>query len=267
MKQIKSMMCVLALVLAWSLCLAVPAFGAESAVMWLEVQATDDGITVSVCANTTVADGQIEVHYDNRDLTYRDITTDNQYVLAHAVNPEKVGVVKIAWIASNDYGLDGTKHVLMQLHFDGQNVDGFYVSGHVFTPEGNQIMVEPPVGRDRLQAALESAKLLKPDLYTADSYAKLQDALNAARAELADPTVTQERLEAARQKVIDAVLSLIKLGEEPTVPATTQPTVPPTQPVTSGDEGANVGLIVAIAAVCVVGAVVVVIILKKRGTK
>lgn len=269
MEQIKKTSCLLALVLLLSLCLAVPAFGEESAVMWVEVQKADDGVTVSICANTTVTDGQIELHYDYRTMTYCDMTVDSQYVLAHAANPEKQGAVQIAWVAPGDYSNDGTKHVLMQLRFAGDNVDGFYVSGYVFTPAAEKIAVAPPAGFDRLQAAMESAKALKADRYSEETFAKLQAALEAARAELADPTVTEERLEAARQNVIDAVLGLLKPGEVPPAPSTTAPvaTTPATTPGATDPQGSNTGLIIAIVAVCLVAAVVVVIVIKRKGSK
>ena len=161
MKQIKSIILVAALILTMCLGLIMPAAAAESAVLWLEVQTNETGVLVKVCANTTLTDGRIDVRYDYRTMSYSDIAVAEEYVLAHAVNAEKGGVVQIAWVASGDYNMDGKDHVLMQLQFAGENIDGYSVSGYAFSPEGTQYTVTPPEGLDRLLAAVESAKALK----------------------------------------------------------------------------------------------------------
>jgi hypothetical protein len=268
MKKIKSLSIILVLVMALSMLWTMPAMAAETGTLWLRAEATADGVVVSVWANTTVTDGNITVKYSSSTLTYTDITVDESYVLAHAVNAQTLDAVQIAWVAPENYGNNGTEHMLMQLLFAGNNVDGFSVSGYFFDGEGTKLTVTPPEGFNMLQIAIESAKALKGEVYTTESYAKLMAALDAARAELSDPAVTSERLEATRQNVIAAVQSLVKLGEEPVVPETTAaPSVPATDPVGSQPQGGNVGLIIAVVAACVVAAVVVVIVLKRKGNK
>lgn len=268
MKKIKSIAIILVLVMALSVLLAMPAAAAENGTLWLRAEATAEGVVVSVWANTTVTDGSITIKYSSETLTYTDITVDETCVLAHAVNAENLDALQIAWVAPGDYEKDGTEHVLMQLHFAGDNVDGFSVSGYFFNAEGEKTTLAPPEGFNMLQIAIASAKALNSEAYTTASYGNLLAALDAARAELSDPAVTPERLEAARQNVIAAVQALVKLGEEPTVPETTAaPTVPATQPADPQPQDSNVGLIIAIVAVCVVAAVVVILVIKRKGNK
>lgn len=272
MKHIKSISWLLALVLALSLCLTLPVSAAEDGAVWLEAEAADDGVRVCIYANTTIADGQITLSYDSAALTYTDVTVDSNYVLSHAVNGAEAGVVKIAWIAADDYGLDGTAHLLMQLHFAGTSVEALAIHGQAYTPEGEMIAIATPVLTD-LQMVIESAAAMQADQYTAESFAALENALEAARTVLADVTASQAEVDAAIQSIINAIDALVTPEPTVTVPATTttaatEPTVPST--TEQGDaqsQGGSLGLIIVIVAICVAGAVAAVIIIKRRGNK
>ena len=69
-----------------------------------------------------------------------------------------------------------------------------------------------PIDTAALQEAINSAKALSAEDYTAESYAKVEDALEAAEAMLADPT-SQEEVNTAAAALQSAVESLVSIAE------------------------------------------------------
>ena len=68
------------------------------------------------------------------------------------------------------------------------------------------------VDKTALNAAIEAADALKESDYTAESWAAMQTALTAAKAQQASATATQTAVNAATQALNDAVAALVKAG-------------------------------------------------------
>ena len=71
------------------------------------------------------------------------------------------------------------------------------------------------VTSSKLEAAISSAEGMNADDYTADSYAKLKEALDAARKVMQNSSATQEQIDAARSALESAMQGLVKKEETP----------------------------------------------------
>ena len=71
------------------------------------------------------------------------------------------------------------------------------------------------VTNSKLEAAISSAAGMNADDYTAESYAKLKEALDAARKVMANSAATQEEIDAARSALEAAMQGLVKKEETP----------------------------------------------------
>lgn len=70
------------------------------------------------------------------------------------------------------------------------------------------------VSDSKLKAAISSAEAMNSDDYTAESFAKLQEALAAARKVLDDTSATQDEIDAAQSALESAMQGLVKKQEE-----------------------------------------------------
>ena len=306
MKHLRKLIFVLALCLLLTAMPLNRAHAAEGGSMWLRHLSADGGQTLGLVADTSVASGVITITYDTAIYTFRGLTVDSAYVLAHAVNDKEAGTVKISWVGTGSG--DGV-HVLMRLQFTADwTVSGgnptISLSGSVQNENGEDFGFAS-LDFGPLNAAVREAEGLKAEDYTADSYAQVKSALDAALAQAEQETLTPAQLDAALQN-LRAALDGLKAKEptppeptdppteptepptEPTEPAPTEPTEPnptqkptdkptqpgsrpaATQPVVSDPvpKGNDTLLIVGGAlALCVVAAVAAVLILKKRGKK
>lgn len=260
------------LLLAALLCTLMPsaALAAEEDGVWLSVteDTADGSVTALIVTNTTVTDGVVKLSYDSTELTYQEITVNGDCVAQYAVNPNEAGTVRISWVAPGQYESDGAGIRLLQVTFTGTDGSSLSLSGAVHDGEGSLIsLVE--VDTSALTAAIAAAEALDQNAYTADSYAAVESALTEAKAVLADPTATQEEVDAAAKKLEDAMDALVA-GE--TEPVTEPSTAPATQPgqgggnSTTGDES-KLTLVIAVMAICAVGIVAVAVIMKKRGRR
>lgn len=68
------------------------------------------------------------------------------------------------------------------------------------------------VDKSELEEAIENAKEIDADKYTADSYAKLTEAIQDAEAVLADENASQARVDEAVKAIEDAIAGLIEIG-------------------------------------------------------
>ena len=299
MKHIQKLALVLSLCLLLTALPVTRALAADGDSMWLRHLLVDGGETISLVADAPVASGVITITYDTSVYTFQELTVDDAYVLAYAVNDQEAGTIKISWIGT---GSGSGVHVLMRLRFAADFfVSGGHpsidLSGSVQNEAGDDVAITA-LDFGPLNAAISKANGLKAEDYTADSFAGLKAALDAALAQGEVETVTQAQLEEATQALTKALENLVAFvptppPTEPTEP--TQPTEPsqpteptepdpkptdkptqpgsqpkPTEPVVADPvpKGNDILLIVGAAlALCAVAAVAVVVILKKRGKK
>lgn len=257
---------------------AVQASAEPAEGVWLRASVTDEGVVASICVNTTVSDGMIELQYDSAVLSFDTVQADSQYVAARAVNDSQDGLVKIAWVAPGDYGKDGSTHVLLQIHFRGASADSLHMTGTLHTPYAT---VLPVITMDftELDAAITKALAFSAEDYTADSFAVLEAALAKAQAAREDvltgPAELMTALEAlnlAADGLVEEVVEPTQPTQpsEPTQPAPTQPAEPttptaPTQPVDpEPDDQHGSGLWIGIVAALAVAAVAAAVVLKKK---
>ena len=258
---------------------AVPAKAEGTNNLWMRAQIEDGTYVANICADTTVTDGMIEVRYDSALITFTEVVVDSRYVATHAVNAEEPGIIKIAWVAPGDYGLDGTVHILMQVRF--VKAEGAFVelAGQVHAPDGTQIPITELIFT--VVPAINDAQNYKAEDYTPESFAALEKAIANAEALIKNLYASQADMDAAAEAVMAAIDGLERAPvvvpteptepSEPTQPSTqpTQPATQPTQPVDPQPEpkpgnGLWIGIV---AAVAVAGAAVAVIIKKKEVRK
>lgn len=286
MAYIRKFSVLLALCLVLALLPVTLANAAEGGSLWLRHLPQNDGVTLAVCADTAVASGVITITYDSSALAFRELTVDSAHVLAHAVNDQEAGTIKISWIGT---GAHSEAVVLMRLQFAGDPLAVAELSGSVQNANGEAVAF---TGLDfgAFNAAVYQAECLKAEDYTADSFAAVRAALDAANAQANVETVTQAQLDAATAALTAAMEKLVApeppateppaTEPAPTEPQPTQPTQPtqpgsapaqtdptePTQAPTPAPKGDNSWLLYVLAALVAVAAVVAVI-LKKRGKK
>lgn len=268
MGQIRKITRLSVLLLVLTLLLAPQAAAAEgNGNLWMRQISTDDGVTFYICADSAVASGVITVKYHVGSLSFRELTVESDYVLAHAVNSKNAGAVQISWIAPADVVAE-EGHILMALTFTGKKGESISFSGDVYNAAGEPVAISI-LDVTELTSAMEAAEALQSADYTADSFAALQTVLSQTDALLEQIAITPAQLDAALQEVNGAVSALVRLqpepeptGPEPTEPAPTEP-----GPVIDVTGDGWIGIIIAFGVICVVGAVVAVVIIKKRGNR
>ena len=293
MKHLQKLTFVLALCLLLTALPVKRAFAADGGSMWLRHFLADGGESVALVADTTVASGVITLTYDTAVFTFKGLTVDSTYVLAHAVNDQEAGTLKISWVGT---GAGSGVHVLMRLQFafnwwvSGGN-PGIGLSGSVQNTKGEAIGFTT-LDFAALNAAVREADGLKAEDYTADSFAAVKAARDAAMAQAEVETLTLAQLEAALQTLKSALDGL--KAKEPTPPDPTEPTEPTeptqpaptepkpteskpvetkptepaaTQPADQDPQDEDGMMLIPILVGCCVPIVVAVVLLKKRGKK
>lgn len=247
MNRVKKLVRMIALVAVLCALLAVSVFATETGSVWVSETSADGSTVAWIIADTTVTDGVITVTYDAAKLTYEGIELNETYVAMHAVNAEEAGVVAISWVAPGAYELDEADW-LIKVNFSGTSETESTLDG---TVTGAEITDAPAVDTTELEKAIELAESLKEGNYTKESWAALEEALAAAKAVLADPTATQEEVDAAAA-ALNAAINALVLTDKPT----------------TGDNS-NLMLPIAVAVICVVAiaAVAVVMLKTKKGRK
>lgn len=141
MKVARKLLCALVVVTLLCAMMATTAFAAETGNMWLKVVGESRKTVVTVVADTTVTNGQVELHYNASKLTYTGVTVDDRYVDVYAVNADTPGVIKIAWVAPDAYADNGVT-ALISLSFTGKSSAGaFSISGSAFDAAGTQLTI------------------------------------------------------------------------------------------------------------------------------
>lgn len=150
MKIARKMLCAMIAVMILCAMLAMPAFAAETGHLWLNVKgAQQKNTTVVVCADTTVTNGMVEVHYDASKMTYKDISVNEAYVANVAVNTDTEGVVKIAWVAPGYFETDEAELDLINVRFEGvADAQEIAVSGKVYDAEGQLVEIISAAQKD-----------------------------------------------------------------------------------------------------------------------
>lgn len=251
MGKTKTISWALVLILALTMLPVVQAAAAQSSWLWFHTSAAEDGVTLSIYTDTTVASGVITLTYDKKALTFRELTVDDRFVAAHAINAKVPGKVLISWVAPADQVAEDTP-ILMQLHFEGTDDSSFSLSGTANGLDSEPVSVGA-LDFTALNTALTEANNKLVQDYTAGSFEALLAARDEAEALLKQEIVSPAQVAAATEKLNTAMAQL-----EPTAPITQPPTEPTLDPYV---------IVVAIVAVCAAGAVVAVVILKKRRNK
>lgn len=200
------------LVLAILICMmfVCTAFAAEDGSVWINTvdSSTGEGTVAAIVTDTTVTDGLVELTYDSDALTYQGVTVDEQYVSLYAVNADTDGVVKISWIAPGAYETDGSGICLIQVHFSGKAGDAPAITGTVNAPDGSAVTITQAPDTTELKKATLEAEGLNKDLYTEESFAAVEEALENAEAVLADPGASQSEIDEAVKALQDAMDAL-----------------------------------------------------------
>ncbi len=250
MKSVKKAAAVLLTAVMICMTLVTVAFAAENEAVWLSVTetSTQKGTAAQIVTNTTVTDGVVKLTYDSTALTYTGIETNDSYVAMYSVNAEEAGVVLISWVAPEAYETDGSAIWLIQVNFTGtEDVSSMILTGTANDAKGNKVALADAPDATELEKAIEKAEAVDQSVYTEESYAALTDALEAAKAVLADPTATQAELDAAAAELLAAIDALAKV----------------TGPSINTGDSAMLGLAVCAAAVCVCGVAVLTVNNKK----
>ncbi len=264
MKNGMRMLCLLAVAVLLSALMTTAVLADESPCVWLSVTQKDGQVTALIVTNTTVTDGQIKLTYDSNALTYEGLTVNEACVYKHAVNANNAGVLPIAWVDNDGYTVDGSGLHLMEVTFLGTDASSLELSGVIQDAQGNKISLTE-VDTGALSAAIAAAKALDPDAYTAESWADVRAAWDNANTVLADPTATQSEADAAAAALQAAIAALEKA-----------PALPPVDKPDDGEDSGNnsdtgddtpLGPIIAVMALCLLGIVVVIVILLRKGRK
>lgn len=147
MKNARKTLCAMIVVIALCAMLVMPVSAAETGNLWLNAAGAQQNTTIVVCADTTVTNGMVELHYDASQLTYKSVTVSDKYVAKVAVNTDTEGVVKIAWVAPGYYEADKAEMALITVRFEGvTETDEVAVTGNVYDAEGQLVnIISAPV--------------------------------------------------------------------------------------------------------------------------
>lgn len=175
---------------------------------WIQI----DGLDLSALSNPT-----LEVEYNANGDTLQ-VYTDTDWEKALTNGTESSGKYSVS--------LDKGITTLIFSH----NADKLeYTKIKIYD---NKEAVQDPVkeAKEQLAAVVSDAEKLKESDYTAESWAALVEALDAASKLTNDSTL--EEVNAAKKKIADAVEGLVKAGNDPT-PST------PTPPTQGNDDNKN----------------------------
>ncbi len=143
MKNMRQTFCLLLLTFLFGAMQTVTAFAADESSVWADLNGTSDGTEVQIATDTTVTDGVVELVYDDSDLTYQGVEVSDAYVAMYSVNADEAGVVRISWVAPEEYAADADELPLIQVNFTGQTTeDKVSLSGVVYNSSGVEVPVE-----------------------------------------------------------------------------------------------------------------------------
>lgn len=149
MRVARKMLCVLVMAAIMCAMLATTAFAAETGSLWLKhaTEAQKNSTAVVVCADTSVANGVLELRYDSSKLSYSNVEVSEAYVGAFSVNADTAGVVKIAWVAPGSYKADSAELALLTVKFTGKAGDSvFTVKGNAYDGNGAALDIVGELG-------------------------------------------------------------------------------------------------------------------------
>lgn len=208
MKRVKNSVRIIALAVMVCCLLTMGVFAAEDGSVWVAQTTTENSTAAVVITDATVTDGVVEVRYDAEALTYQGVTVNETYVAMHAVNADEAGVVLVSWVAPGEVAVEGNEW-LIQVDFAGTADDEITLEGDL---TGGEIGEAPEVDKTELEKTVLEAEGLTEGNYTPATWAALQEALTAYQAVLADPTATQEEIDAANA-ALRAAIEALELAE------------------------------------------------------
>ena len=281
-RRLFAMLAVLAMVLS----LAAVVSAEETQVPGLKLDVTQTGASVVIAVSLEgcdgVTNGRFTVGYDADVLTLETVETTSAYAMS-SVNDETAGTVAFAWVGSALTG-ESTRMLTLTLAvtgtIDGEmtytaNAEGIYVDTQAVDVADDSVTLGfTTVDTTELEEAVEKAEALKPEDYTADSFAAVETALEEAAAVLADPDATQAEVDAAADKLNAAIKALVQAEDEEdetTKPSETTKPTETTKPDTGGNAGtgdeSSIYLWIALLGASFVAIIVFLILLIRSGKK
>lgn len=251
--------------------LSTAVFAAESGSLWAVIE-QGQGTTALVVTDTVVSDGVVKLTYDSSVLTYEGTEVTGEYVAMYAVNAEEAGTVLISWVAPGEYALDGGAVCLIRVRFSGVEENStITLTGTAHDGSGNALSFADAPDTAKLAETIAKAEALDESKYTQDSYAALEEALEDAKAVLADSTATQAEVDAAEKALEDAMDALVKTSgstgtentEDPSESSTTKATEDSGDNANTGDNS-NVWLF---AVICILSIAAIIVLLIKMKPK
>ena len=196
--------------------------GTITAVSEFEADAIGAGTASPKSSNNVRIDGgTVKAVSTGSGLAFRDSTLLNDdsdavfLVNIEAPNVTSVTVNGVDWHISANHPEDDTLYLYLPASDTAHEV---VVDGKAYlvtvTPNGNVTITEPvQVDKSALDAVIEVCETYIPEAYTADSWAQLAAALEAAKAVSADPDATQEQVNEALTNLTAAQYALVLRGD------------------------------------------------------
>ena len=183
-------------------------------------EAAQEQVDEALAVLTAAIDGLVEIE-----------EPPTEYTLTLEANPTAGGTVT----GSGDYAEGAEVEITAEANegykFINWTIDGEELStdaSFTYTMSSNDVTLvanfeeieEPEVDKTALQAKVDEAAELNKEDYTKESWATLQEALNAANTVLADDEATQEQVDTALVALEAAIDGLVKIEEPPVVDKT-----------------------------------------------
>ena len=202
MKRVNKLIRALVMVAVVCAMLTSFVFAAGGGSLWIRNTESEQGTTSWIVTDAVVTDGQVEITYDPDVLTFVDVVSSEATVAMYAVNADESGLVKIAWVAPGEISAEEGQW-LFQVNFTGAG--SVSVSG---TVNGGETGDFAPLNTVELEKAILEAEGLSQENYSADSWNVLEEALADAKDVLADPTASQDDVDAALEALNSAMDAL-----------------------------------------------------------
>lgn len=195
--------------------LSTSVFATENGSAWLTVSTTGDGNTVvSIVTDAPVTDAYVELTTDTA-LTYTGIEVNSDCVAYYSVNADEAGKVKIAWVSDGNYDAADGQWVLT-VTFTGTATEDPVLAGEMNDAAGNALDIRVILNTEALESAIAAAEALDRAVYTEDSLAAVDSALENAKAVLQNADAAQVQVDAAAKALQDAIAALEKIPVDKT---------------------------------------------------
>lgn len=190
--------------------------------LYIQAQQEEGEMVVSVylqgCGGVT--NGRFIVSYDPEAVAHATVATSDAYELS-SINDQTAGTVALAWVGSQlteepvlmlTIRLRPVGEVFVETTYTVES-DGIFADGEQLAVAGASVTTEPDASA--LEQAIKKAEGLEKMMYTEQSFAAVEAALQKAKAVLADPEATQAEMDAAAKALNEAMAALEQADENP----------------------------------------------------